>query len=297
MSNYQQLEQDFERPDIHRYHNPVMHTLGKTVRVVSNWVLSWFDDGQFDRTLFEINHYSLSVKNLPIEFSGYRIIHISDIHLGTWMNEARLRGVVELVNEQNGDLVCITGDFLTHVFDGIDRALERGLESLTAPDGVFAVLGNHDYWSDPELVSQILDTRNICLLRNQVAVIRRGQASLYLAGLDDVYNAQDQFAQVIGRIPAGSTAILMVHVPDFADVSAAAEKFDLELSGHSHGGQVILPGIGSPILPPLGRKYVRGLYQINGMLHYTNRGLGTATLPFRLNCPPEIAIFDLFPVS
>ncbi|MFN2197733.1 MAG: metallophosphoesterase [Anaerolineales bacterium] len=273
----------------------MMHTIGKTVRIVSNWMLSIIDDGLFDRSLFEINRFSLHIKNLPSQFSDYRIVHISDIHLGTWMNEGRLLGIIDMVNELQGDIVCITGDFLTHVFDGIGATLSRGLSSLSAPDGVYAVLGNHDYWSDPELVSQVMDQQGIYLLRNQVTFIQRDQERLYLAGLDDVYNGKNQLERVISQIPPGSAAVLMVHVPDFADVSAAADRFFLELSGHSHGGQIVLPGIGRPFLPPLGRKYVQGLYQINRMHHYTNRGLGTATLPIRLNCPPEIAIFELFP--
>ena len=107
----------------------------------------------------------------------------------------------------------------------------------------------------------------------------------------------DRVSLVLATLPQEGCAILLAHEPDFADYSAASERFDLQISGHSHGGQIVLPYIGSPFLPNFARKYTSGRYQLNGMVHYTNRGLGTAELQVRLNCPPEITLFTLSPVK
>jgi predicted MPP superfamily phosphohydrolase len=293
MSKSDPKPKDLPRPNIYLYHNPLMHTIGKFVRGLSNRFLSVFDDGVFRQDGFEINHLSIPYPALPSEFVGYRILQISDIHLGTWMNEKRLQGIVEMAHAQSADAIVITGDFVTHMFDGVTGALERCLKHLSAPDGVLAVLGNHDYWAGEEQVLQVLERCQIIVLRNQVHAIKKNGQVLKIAGLDDVYNARDDLSKLMDQLSDNIPAILLVHVPDFADLAAATGKFALELSGHSHGGQIVLPLIGAPVLPPLGRKYPRGLYRINGMYHYTSKGTGTATIPFRFDCPPEITVFTL----
>lgn len=281
-----------ERPNISTHNNPLMHALGRSLRTASKLILSTVDDGRYREADFAINQIRLTLPNLPDEFIGYRLLQISDIHLGNWMNLERLEGVITLVNRQQADLVCITGDFITHVMPGIETELSQGLSQLTAPDGVYAVLGNHDYWSDIALISRVLAESRIHLLRNEVVRIERSGSSLAVAGLDDVYNSKEDLERVASQLKTSAPAILLVHVPDYADIAAASGLFSLQLSGHSHGGQILIPGIGSPYLPPLGRKYSRGLYRLNGMVHYTNSGVGTATLPLRWNCPPEITIFE-----
>jgi predicted MPP superfamily phosphohydrolase len=115
--------------------------------------------------------------------------------------------------------------------------------------------------------------------------------------LDSAAAEADDFPLLLSHLPPGAPAILLAHEPDLADESAASGRFMLQLSGHSHGGQVVLPLIGAPITPRLGRKYRAGLYRINGMQHYTNRGLGAAELHLRVNCPPEITVFELHSAS
>ena len=284
---------DIKRPNIRAHNNPLMHSMGKTVRVISNQILALWDSGKFKAEIFEITQHKFPIQYLDPIFDGLRIVQISDIHLGTWMNSDRLAGVVELVNSQCPDLICITGDFITHLTDQIASKLAKPLKNLFAPYGTIAVLGNHDYWSNPNVVRSVLKECGIRELRNEVWMIERGSHMLFVAGLDDVYNGQDDLSSVLAQLPEEAPAIILVHVPDFADITAATGKFSLQLSGHSHGGQISLPGIGSPVLPPLGRKYYRGQYQINGMIQYTNRGVGSATLPIRYNCPPEIAVIEL----
>lgn len=261
--------------------------------MVSSLLLSVVDDGRFSEEMFEVTNLNVVLANLPAEFEGYRILQISDIHLGNWMNPERLEGVVALANKQTPDSICMTGDFITHVMPGIEEQLTDGLRQLSAPDGIYTVFGNHDYWSDPDLVTRVLEACQIRLLRNEVARVHRFGATIAIAGLDDVYNNRDDLPRLTEQLQPDETTILLVHVPDYADIAAASGYFDLQLSGHSHGGQIDMPGLGTPYLPPLGRKYIRGMYQLNGMQHYTNRGVGTATLPVRWNCPPEITIFEL----
>jgi predicted MPP superfamily phosphohydrolase len=111
--------------------------------------------------------------------------------------------------------------------------------------------------------------------------------------VDDVWEGSPRLGLVAPQLPEGDAAILLAHEPDFADSSAGTGKFDLQLSGHTHGGQVVLPFFGPPVLPHLGSKYPSGLYRIGDMYQYTNRGVGMAKLPIRINCPPEITIFQL----
>ena len=247
---------------------------------------------------FKVETIRLRLPRLSRRFSGLRVAQISDIHMGGWMNLERLQRAADLVLEQKPDLLLITGDFLI----GRDAAaisqqtiqdLITGLSRLTASFPTFAVLGNHDYWIDVELVRHILFSSHITDLTNAVFTLKREEASLHLCGVDDLWEGNARLDDVIAQISDDGSAILLAHEPDFADTSAATGRFDLQLSGHTHGGQVVLPWIGPPILPYLGRKYPSGLYKVRQMSQYTNRGIGMARLPLRINCPPEITLFVL----
>jgi len=241
----------------------------------------------------EIVSMPVQLPRLHPAFHGYRIVQISDIHMNSWMNRPRLTQLVNTINILKPEMIVITGDFISHDAQKYAGDLTLALRSLTAPDGVFAVLGNHDHWSDPELIRQALQRAGIYELRNQAVAIRRDDAELHMGGIDSSYDGHDRLNQVLGQINGHGAAILMAHEPDYADISSTTGRFDLQISGHSHGGQVVLPLIGSPFLPPKGRKYPRGLYQIGNMLQYTNRGLGITSFRARINCRPEITVFTL----
>ena len=241
----------------------------------------------------EITTLPLTLPRLPKEFDGYRLVQISDLHIGTWLNRSQLMQVIDLINHQAPDLVAITGDFVTEDPERYRRDLVDCLARIVSKNGVVAVLGNHDHWSDPQVVREILSAAGVRDLSNQVYPILRDGQSLYVAGVDDYMLKLDRLNQVLERIPAGEAALLLAHEPDFADISAATGRFDLQLSGHSHGGQIRLPRLGAPFLPRLARKYPIGLYKTAGMYHYTNRGIGTAHLEIRFNCKAEITIFIL----
>jgi hypothetical protein len=130
-------------------------------------------------------------------------------------------------------------------------------------------------------------------LNNRVIFVRRGNVNIALAGLDDITENLHDIHVIEAQLSADTFAILLAHEPDIADEVSKTGKIDLQLSGHTHGGQVILPLVHAPILPKHGKRYPRGLYQIKNMRLYTNSGLGTAELDFRYHCPPEIALFIL----
>ena len=247
---------------------------------------------------FKLETVRLKLARLARSFSGFRLAQISDLHMGGWMNAARLQHVVDLVIDQKPDTLLITGDFLighsnVEISDQIVNDLVEQLSRLSNSIPSFAVLGNHDYWTNVETVRHVIASSGITDLTNAVSTLKRGQDSLHLCGVDDIWEGVPRLDHVIAQLREDGAAILMAHEPDFADTSAATGRFDLQLSGHTHGGQVVLPFIGPPILPHLGRKYPSGLYQVGEMIQYTNRGVGMARLPIRINCPPEITVFVL----
>lgn len=247
---------------------------------------------------FKVETVRLKLPRLARSFSGLRLAQISDIHMGGWMNGKRFQRVADLVIDQKPDLLLITGDFMIG-HDALDisqqaiQDLILELSRLSSSFPTFAVLGNHDYWTDVETVRHILTSSGTTDLTNAVSTLKRGEDSLHICGVDDIWEGDARLDDVISQLGDGGPAILMAHEPDFADTSAATGRFDLQLSGHTHGGQVVLPFIGPPILPHLGRKYPSGLYQVGEMIQYTNRGVGMARLPIRINCPPEITLFVL----
>jgi len=244
----------------------------------------------------EVVSVSLVLPRLEVRFDGYRIAQISDIHADGWMTPGRVLRLVNLVNAEAPDLVTITGDFATYSrFRSLIRHATRlvaPLRRLRAPDGVVAVLGNHDHKANPQVVRGVLAASGVTELRNTILTLRRGGAALHFSGLDDVREGTPDLHRALLDLPEKGAAILLIHEPDFADESAATGRFDLQLSGHSHGGQVGLPLLRYPFLPKLSRKYPSGLYRVGGMSLYTNRGLG-AHPRFRFNCRPEITVFTL----
>jgi uncharacterized protein len=256
----------------------------------------------------EIVQQSLRLARLDAAFNGYRIIQISDLHAddswhgSIWVDRARIAGMVQLVNEQKADAIVITGDFVTHIKQQTSDTLSP-LRELRARDGVYAILGNHDHWSDPVAVRRLLSRYNIHDLSNSSHTLQRGTGQLHMIGMDDlwpiygptvpVWSHQTLLERILQGVPAQGSVILLVHEPDFADVAAANGRIDLQLSGHTHGGQVQLPFYGTLKLPPLGKHYSAGLYQIGSMYHYTNRGIGMIEPHIRFNCRPEITVFNL----
>ena len=249
----------------------------------------WFPE--FNGT--EITQLCIQLPNLDPVFDGYRLVQFSDIHLGTLVQENHLNEVVELVNDLEPDTIAITGDFVSHQPEEFAFPLVSALSKLIAKDVKVAVLGNHDHWTSAESIRWVLKRSSFIELSNSVLPLQREEKTLYLAGVDDFLVNQDRIGNILDRIPEHSAAILLAHEPDFADISAATGRFGLQISGHTHGGQINIPLFSRFLLPPRGRKYPSGQYQFNGMILYTNRGIGTSWLKFRYRCPPEISLYIL----
>jgi uncharacterized protein len=253
-----------------------------------------------------VERVTLTLPRLAPPFDGYRIVHISDFHLDGWMTPGRLERVVDLVNEQKPDLVAITGDFVAVSVDYIS-GLPGPLGNLRAADGVVAVLGNHDHMNDAGAVRRALSSAGVVDVSNGIYTLRRDGVALHVCGVDSVMEGYDRLEEVLEALDAAEPgcAILLAHEPDFADKTATTGRFDLQLSGHSHGGQVRIPFLKTPyvvpllsrlgysFVPPLIYEYPSGLYEVGEMYQYTNRGLGVIYARFRLNSRPEITVLTL----
>jgi len=246
----------------------------------------------------KVEEVHLKLRRLTSSFQGVRIAQVSDIHMGGWMNVERLRRVVNLVSDQKPDLFLLTGDFLIgHFFDQTSEQQLQDLIDLLSPLAksipTYAVLGNHDYWTNAGAVREMLRSCGIQDMTNSVFTLTRGNEKLHLCGVDDIWEGDIRLDKVLDQLTDDAAAILLAHEPDFADVSSISGRFDLQVSGHSHGGQVVVPFYGPLVLPYLGQRYPSGLYQVRDMLQYTNRGVGMINPPVRFNCAPEITVFTL----
>jgi len=235
----------------------------------------------------------------PERLDGFTVALLSDFHYDPYCSIHPLRAAISMVNGLHPDLIVLAGDFVSLPLTGDDQkgatAAEpcaRLIREMTAPHGLWAVLGNHDDLTDPEHVTRALQAENIQVLANQSQPIERGGARFWLAGVNDVLSRTADLSQTLNGIPAGEAVVLLAHEPDFADV-ASRFPVDLQLSGHSHAGQIRVPLLPPLYLPEMAKKYFHGTYQVGPLALYTTAGLGTISVPVRLNCPPEITLLTL----
>jgi predicted MPP superfamily phosphohydrolase len=256
------------------------------------------------RHAYEITRLTLPVRNLPDVFLNFRIVQISDIHLEEYTETSFLEKIVAEVNALAPDLVLLTGDFVSRGPRSLATSWRAAglcaeiLTTLRAPQR-FAILGNHDVNVGAQRVIQPLEAHGTPVLLNSFFPLERGSAHpsdrLILSGTDDAGTSHPDLDLAIPAHP-NAPVLLMVHEPDYADFVTRHPRFplvDLMLSGHAHGGQIRLPLLGPLVLPPMGLKYVEGLFHLDHMQLYVNRGIGTVGLPFRLNCPAEITHITL----
>ena len=244
-------------------------------------------------------HVAIRLNRLPPEFDGLRLAQLTDIHFGPNIGRNHVEKAMQMAVAFKPDVVVLTGDFVSHPLLKPNRRqgakfAEPCANALAQFKRVpqIAVLGNHDHWTDPEIVHHALAERSINVLRNACFVLERGDKRLWIAGIDDAFERKADLNAALALIPADEPTILLAHEPDYADY-AARFPIDLQLSGHSHGGQVRLPGIGPLILPHLARKYHTGHYRIGKLQLYTSRGVGVINPPVRFNCPPEVTLITL----
>jgi predicted MPP superfamily phosphohydrolase len=257
-------------------------------------------EGFRETRLVEVKKIDIALSRLPQAFDGFTIAQLSDLHYEQHTSAATIRKSVDIVNSLKPDLIAVTGDFITvpmfkyHVRQAAKTAepCAELLRQLSAPMGVFAVLGNHDRSSDALRIIGALKENGLPVLMNRSVPIERKSARIWITGVDDALFGEPDLQASLEKVPSTEPAVLLAHEPDFAD-EAASSSIDLQLSGHSHGGQIWIPGIGAPWLPPLARNYPRGLYKIGKLTLYTNIGIGTIRAPVRINCPPEVTLITL----
>lgn len=244
----------------------------------------------------KVEKLSIPVKQLGSSFEGFKIVQMSDFHLYPYTQIELIKRAVNITNSLKPDLITLTGDYVSGEGSSKSEAifdLAPVLTKLNAKYGVFTVLGNHEYFTNEKVVLRGLKESGLTVLINDGLALSIGQQMLYLAGLDDAWKGNPDLSKALEKRPGSVPTILLVHEPDFADTYSADGTVSLQLSGHSHGGQIRLPGMGALVLPRHGRKYVQGLYRVKDMWVYTTRGIGVIGVPVRLNCRPEITEITL----
>jgi len=240
---------------------------------------------------------TLSLPGWPDGFGELTIALIADLHVGSPHNDLdRLDRVVKITNDARPDLILLAGDFVINGVRGgrfvePERIAER-LAGLAAPLGVFAVLGNHDWWFDGPRVRAALEHNGIRVLEDEAIKLESDGRGFWLAGVGDLWETSHDLAAALDQVSDADPVLLVTHNPDL--FSEVPDRVALTLSGHTHGGQVRIPGIGRPIVPSrFGERYAAG-HVVEGDRHlFVTPGIGTSMLPVRLLVPPEVSVLRL----
>lgn len=237
---------------------------------------------------------SVDLPNLPPQMDGFRIAQISDLHLEPYTTARQIARVVKLCNSLQPDLVAMTGDFVTYNARPAGKLAEI-LSELKATYGVYASLGNHDFQSGHEHVVYALEQHKIPVLRNVCRTIHTDKGELHLAGMDSRYVSSPHLRTTLESWRENQPLVMMMHEPDVADDLADAKIHALQLSGHTHGGQLVFMGMPPSIhrRAKWGKKYLAGAYNVGTVRLYVNRGIGCVGVPLRVQCPPEVTEITL----
>lgn len=252
----------------------------------------------------DVEEVVLPVRNLPAALEGRRLAQISDLHFGAYFTAEQLQEAIARINRLNVEWLLLSGDYAStrdRRRDSFRAAMQHVIEPLRqAAMPMYAALGNHDLWGDVHAVEQCLAAAGATVLRNDGALLA---GKLWLGAVDDAWSGRPDLPAALRGAATDSVNILIAHEPDYFDVVVGRQApVALQMSGHTHGGQVRLPtlvpgadGLFSyaPVIPDYGTRYPIGLRRVGERRVYTNRGLGCWPLPLRLNCRPEITVFEL----
>lgn len=258
----------------------------------------------------ELVRVSVKIKNLPASLQGLKIGLLTDLHSSFIVSKETIEAAGRLIMSENPDLIVLIGDYIsgsTKFLSGSigtfkNEYLTRCVDALSllkAPLGIYGVLGNHDFWSGPDSVNAICEMfskrMRLVWLRNRSVELKMGGSSFHLLGVDDYWESSCSPSAACKGLKADSIKILLSHNPDINDdISLMRERIDLVLSGHTHGGQIVMPFLGQPVMPSkFGQKYRTGLVHDGDRQTYTSRGIGCLLAPIRLNCLPEVTVLTL----
>ncbi len=243
-----------------------------------------------------VREYDLTLDEWPSEMDGLRVAVLADLHVGSLFNGlSKLEEIIRQTNQLDPDFILLAGDYVIQGVLGGKFVAPADfcpvLGELQAPLGVWAVLGNHDWWLDGPAIRVELERNGIRVLENDAAVIDP-RRSLWLAGVSDYWEGKPDIQQALNPVPTEATVIVLTHNPDV--FPQMPDRVALSIAGHTHGGQVRLPFIGRPIVPSqFGERYAAGHIAENGRDFFVSTGLGTSILPVRFGVPPEVSILRL----
>ena len=248
-----------------------------------------------ERNLLLINRYRIPVPALPESFNGFRVVHLTDLHLGPIVSKTFIEHAIEKANKLKPDIIVCTGDYV----QGRNSEKEINtiwpiLTKLKAKHGVYSVLGNHDHWASTSKSLEWLH-RSGQNLRHTCRAIYKGKDRIILSGSGDLMEDELNIDQCFSSTDEGDCRILLSHNPDSVDTKFET-PISLILSGHTHGGQVSIPFFGPPILPVRNKRYTSGFIKTPKGNLFISKGIGCVIYPVRFNCAPEIAVLELMAV-
>lgn len=245
--------------------------------------------------------HRLSLPRWPEACAGLRVAVLADLHTGSPFNGVdKLDEIVALTQRARPDLVLVAGDL---VIDGViggrfvpPREIARRIARLRPSIGVFAVLGNHDWWHGARKVRRALEQEGIPVIDDRAVSLAKGECRFWLVGIGDLWEGRPDVRKALSAVPVGDPVVVLTHNPDLFPVIPA--RVNLTIAGHTHGGQVRLPLIGSPIAPSrYGDRYALGHVVERGRHLFVSPGLGTSIIPVRFLVPPEVSVLHLYPLQ
>ncbi|HUE83329.1 MAG TPA: metallophosphoesterase [Pyrinomonadaceae bacterium] len=240
--------------------------------------------------MLTVEHHPIHLSKLPGAFEGFRIVHLSDIHHSPFTNREQIERAVIAANSLQPDIIALTGDYISHDRQYAAPCAEL-LGRLRARFGVYAVLGNHDHWTDAALITDLFRAEGITVLINEGMRFEHKGGTFWLAGVDDTMVGLEDLSLALAGAREEEMKLLLAHNPIILRRAARA-GVDLVLSGHTHGGQVTLRSERSASGRPR-RRLLRGLGRQGDTQIYVTRGLGTVVLPIRYGCPPEVSLLEM----
>src|SRR3954451_3191391 len=268
--------------------------VGSLLTIVATGTGGYYYAREIEPKLLDINRHSITHSYIPKGFDQFKIIQFSDTHLGFQYTLEQLEKLIDRINHIQPDMVIFTGDLMDepNKYKNSEQIIPILLQ-LNAPFGKFAIYGNHDHGGyGTDLYKNIMNRSDFIVLQNDAHEIKLlAHSRIHIIGLDDAMLGKPDLTKAMDGIPLDTYKILLAHEPDLAEMGVG-QGIHLQLSGHSHGGQVKIPFFGALVTPPYSELYYEGLYELGNsrdrMTLYVNRGLGTTRLPFRFLSKPEL---------